>query len=100
MNDTAHTEQGSLLCRNSLRDGSYNAENGTLNPDGDVAQMVERPLRMREVGGSIPSVSTRFWWLDKGLPVSPTLRIEADGGDCLDSSPSHSMWGSEATEGG
>ena len=28
--------------------------------DGDVAQMVERPLRMREVGGSIPSVSIAF----------------------------------------
>lgn len=28
---------------------------------GDVAQMVERALRMREVGGSMPPVSTKFF---------------------------------------
>ena len=30
---------------------------------GDVAQMVERPLCMREVRGSIPRISTLFWIL-------------------------------------
>ena len=29
---------------------------------GDVAQMVERSLSMREVRGSIPRISTFFWF--------------------------------------
>ena len=32
-----------------------------LERHGVVAQMVERPLSMREVGGSIPSDSTSKW---------------------------------------
>ena len=32
-----------------------------LNHNGDVAQMVERSLCMREARGSIPRISISFW---------------------------------------
>ena len=38
---------------------SHHVDCGVMyNMDGDVAQMVERPLSMREVQGSIPCFST------------------------------------------
>ena|SRR5690349_22622802 len=45
----------------------------TLSVTGRLAQMVERPLRMREVGGSIPPMSnllllTRASWLRRSEP--------------------------------
>jgi hypothetical protein len=41
---------------------TYTVKNGFVHHHfGDVAQMVERALRMREVGGSMPPVSTKFF---------------------------------------
>ena len=41
---------------------------------GRLAQMVERPLRMREVGGSIPPMSNSFPHTHKHLPPCTLLR--------------------------
>ena len=41
----------------------YVGESEVVGCEGDVAQMVERSLSMREVLGSIPSFSIQHWLL-------------------------------------
>ena len=59
----------SLNVRQSLIEGAYASLLDTINRlhrldvhNGDVAQMVERSLSMREARGSIPRISKAYWF--------------------------------------
>ena len=53
--------------RKLIYHGFYSKASSTLEGYGDVAQMVERLLRMREVRGSMPRISKTFWGFDNSI---------------------------------
>ena len=62
------SEPSSESCPPQLMYGNIMIKKGKITRNGDVAQMVERSLSMREVRGSIPRISIIF------LPFSCLFR--------------------------
>ena len=58
----------------------------TFSFDGGLAQMVERSIRIRQVGGSIPPVSTKEFSAGRGIdaPILQLIRGISSSGRAAD----------------